>query len=77
MGDQASFILMQAGKYLLLLSKQLLRSGTSIGANIEEALGGFSRKEFSAKMAIAYKGARKKLIRILASIVKTSRAVKG
>lgn len=40
------------------LSKQLLRSGTSIGANIEEAVGGISKKEFTAKMAIAYKEAR-------------------
>lgn len=40
------------------LSKQLLRSGTSIGANVEEAIGGFSRKDFIAKMGIAYKEAR-------------------
>lgn len=40
------------------LSKQILRSGTSIGANIEEAIGGFSRKDFIAKMGIAYKEAR-------------------
>ncbi len=30
-----------------VLSKQLLRSGTSIGANVEEAIGGQSRKDFS------------------------------
>lgn len=40
------------------LPKQLLRSGTSIGANIEEAIGGQSRKDFYAKMTIAYKEAR-------------------
>lgn len=40
------------------LSKQLLRSGTSIGANIEEAQGGQSRKDFFAKLTIAYKEAR-------------------
>lgn len=34
-----------------LLSKQLLRSATSIGANIEEALAGQSRKDFLSKMA--------------------------
>ena len=34
-----------------ILSKQLLRSGTSIGANIEEAIGGQSEKDFSAKNA--------------------------
>ena len=41
-----------------VLSKQLLRSGTSIGANIEEAAAGQSRKDFLAKMAIASKEAR-------------------
>ncbi len=40
------------------LSKQILRSGTSIGANIEEALGGQSDKDFIAKLSIAYKEAR-------------------
>ncbi|WNZ21911.1 four helix bundle protein [Leptolyngbya sp. NK1-12] len=41
-----------------VLSKQLLRSGTSIGANVEEASAGQSRKDFLAKMAIASKEAR-------------------
>lgn len=41
-----------------VLSKQLLRSGTSIGANVEEAIGGQSRKDFFAKLSIAYKEAR-------------------
>ena len=41
-----------------VLSKQLLRSGTSIGANVEEATGGQSRKDFLAKMLIALKEAR-------------------
>ncbi|MEW8265078.1 MAG: four helix bundle protein [Candidatus Thiodiazotropha sp.] len=41
-----------------VLSKQLVHSGTSIGANIEEALAGQSRKDFIAKMAIASKEAR-------------------
>ena len=40
------------------LADQLLRSGTSIGANVEEATGGFSRKDFIAKCSIAYKEAR-------------------
>lgn len=40
------------------LSKQLLRSGTSIGANIEEALAGSSRKDFIHKMTIALKETR-------------------
>ncbi len=38
-----------------ILSKQVLRSGTSIGANIKEANGGQSDKDFYAKMMIAYK----------------------
>jgi four helix bundle protein len=41
-----------------VLSKQLLRSGTSIGANVEEAIGGQSGKDFGAKINIAYKEAR-------------------
>jgi len=40
------------------LAKQLLRSGTSIGANVEEALGGQSRRDFIAKLSISYKEAR-------------------
>lgn len=38
-----------------VLSKQLLRSGTSIGANVNEALCGISKKDFLSKMYIAYK----------------------
>ena len=41
-----------------ILSKQLLRSGTSIGANVEEALAGQSRKDFIHKMSVASKEAR-------------------
>jgi four helix bundle protein len=41
-----------------VLSKQLLRSGTSIGANVEEGIGGQSAKDFFAKLNIAYKEAR-------------------
>jgi four helix bundle protein len=41
-----------------VLSKQLLRSGTSIGANIEEAQAGQSRADFISKMSIASKEAR-------------------
>jgi len=33
-----------------VLSKQLLRGGTSIGANVEESIGGQSRKEFLFKI---------------------------
>ena len=42
----------------LVLNRQLLRSGTSIGANVEEALGGHSSKDFVAKLSIAAKEAR-------------------
>ena len=41
-----------------VLSKQLLRSGTSIGANISEALAGQSRRDFMSKMSISSKEAR-------------------
>ena len=40
-----------------VLSKQLLRSGTSIGANIREAVYGQSKADFYAKMCIALKEA--------------------
>ena len=38
-----------------ILSKQLLRSGTSIGANVKEAIQGQSKKDFIAKMQISLK----------------------
>ena len=41
-----------------IISKQMLRSGTSIGANVEEAVGGQSEKDFYSKLHIAYKEAR-------------------
>ncbi len=41
-----------------VLSKQLLRSGTSIGAIIEEAIAAQSRKDFIHKMSISSKEAR-------------------
>ena len=40
-----------------ILSKQLIRSGTSIGANVREATVSQSKKEFIAKMNIALKEA--------------------
>lgn len=51
-------------KYLIsekkefVLSKQLLSSGTSIGANVEESIGGQSDKDFLSKISISYKEAR-------------------
>jgi len=49
------------------LSRQIIRSGTSIGANVEEAQGGQSRADFLSKMSIAHKEARETLywIRLL------------
>jgi len=41
-----------------VVSRQLLRSGTSIGANIEEAIAAESRKDFTHKMSLASKEAR-------------------
>jgi four helix bundle protein len=41
-----------------VLSKQVLRCGTSIGANVEEAIGAQSEKDFLSKLSIAYKEAR-------------------
>ena len=55
--------IVKAYKYLtiekkeFILSKQLLRSGTSIGANVAEAQGGITDADFSAKISIAYKEA--------------------
>ncbi|MEM8809906.1 MAG: four helix bundle protein [Cyanobacteria bacterium P01_G01_bin.38] len=40
------------------LSKQLIRSGTSIGANVEEAQAGQSRADFVSKLQIALKEAK-------------------
>ncbi|MBD2504021.1 four helix bundle protein [Anabaena azotica] len=54
--------IVKAYKYLAeekkeyIISKQLIRSGTSIGANIAEANGAISQADFSAKISIAYKG---------------------
>ena len=51
-------------KYLLKkhreydLSRQVFRSGTSIGANVEEAVGGQPTKHFIPKLSISYKEAR-------------------
>lgn len=41
-----------------IIGKQLLRSGTSVGANVHEAQGAQSKADFIAKMSIAHKEAR-------------------
>ena len=48
---------LRAQKREYVLSKQLLRSGTSIGANVKEAIRGQSRPDFISKMNIALKEA--------------------
>lgn len=44
-----------AEKQEFVLSKQILRSGTSVGANVKEAIRGQSKADFYAKMNIALK----------------------
>lgn len=85
-----------------VMSKQLLRSGTSVGANIKEAIRGQSKADFTAKMNISLKEISEteywldllyatgfledkefeslnkdcnELIRLLASIVKSSKKI--
>ena len=50
-----------------VLSRQILRSGTSVGANVEEDIGAQSKREFLAKISIAYNEARETIywLRIL------------
>mgnify|MGYP000666335382 CR=1 FL=1 len=61
---QFSIRIVKLYKYLVsehkefVLSKQLLRSGTSIGANVNEAQAAQSKSDFIAKMSIASKEAR-------------------
>lgn len=47
-----------------ILSKQILRSATSIWANIEEAIGGQTKKDFLAKIYIALKESRETKYRL-------------
>ena len=61
--------------------RQLLRSGTSAGANIYEAQGGQSKADFIAKMSVAHKEAREsaywlRLIRDT-SLVPSDRLIRG
>ena len=52
-----------------ILYLQILRSGTSIGANVEEAMGGSSKKDFIQKLRIAYRETRETIywLRLLAA----------
>ncbi|EKQ56533.1 MULTISPECIES: four helix bundle protein [unclassified Clostridium] len=51
------YVYLNSIKNEFVLSKQLLRSGTSIGANVREGLKGQSRRDFLSKMSIALKEA--------------------
>ena len=51
------FILLKKEKEFII-SKQIVKSATSIGANVEEAIAAQSRKDFIHKMSIASKEAR-------------------
>ena len=51
------YLTLTAERKEYVISKQVLRSGTSIGANVKEALRGQSRADFRAKMSIALKEA--------------------
>jgi len=57
------------------LANQLLRSGTSVGANVEEAQAGQSKADFTAKMSIARKEARETLYWL--RLLKESEVVSG
>lgn len=50
--------ILQMERKEFVLSKQLLRSGTSIGANVEEAIGAHTKRDFAAKMSISAREAR-------------------
>ena len=54
-----AYQLLSNEKREFILSKQFLRSWTSIGANVEEAIGAQSKADFIAKLSISYKEARK------------------
>jgi len=60
-----TFQLLRENKVERDVCLQLIRSGTSIGANVEEAIGGASRKDFINKLQIAYKEARETRYRLM------------
>lgn len=55
-------------KHEYILSKQLLRSGTSIGANVEEGIGAQSKADFVSKLSISYKEARGNMLLVKAIV---------
>lgn len=66
-------LLVQQNEYVI--SKQLLRSATSIGANVEEANAAQTKKDFIMKMSIASKEARES--RYWLRLLEKSQMVKG
>lgn len=54
----ATYKFLSAEKKEFVMSKQLLRSGTSVGANVEEAIGAQSDRDFFSKITISYKEIR-------------------
>lgn len=57
-----------------IISKQILRSGTSIGANVSEAIRGNSKKDFAYKLSISLKEANE--TRYWLRLIKCSKIVK-
>ena len=53
-----AYQVLSAERKEFVISKQFLRCGTSIGANVEEAIGAQSKADFISKLSIAYKEAR-------------------
>ena len=72
------YILLQKQREYVI-SNQILKSGTSIGANVEEAIAGQSRKDFISKLSISLKEARETRywLRLLDKSNLTSIEVKG
>jgi four helix bundle protein len=60
--------LMKRGGVGRILAPQLLRCGTSIGANLEEARGGESRRDFISKCSISLKEARESAFRLRVAV---------
>jgi four helix bundle protein len=58
-----------------VLSRQVLRSGTSIGANVEESIGAQSDKDFLSKISTAYKEARE--TRFWLRLIRDSEYIQG
>jgi four helix bundle protein len=58
----------QQGGIGRILAPQLVRCGTSIGANLEEARGGESRRDFASKCAISLKEAREARFRLRVAV---------